>query len=58
MEARVEEATYDLCHRVRGMCADALAALRPGPFADAVGAVAERLAGDTLVVAVGGRLNA
>ncbi|WP_328708432.1 50S ribosome-binding GTPase [Microbispora hainanensis] len=54
----MEEATYDLCHRVRGMCADALAALRPGPFADAVGAVAERLAGDTLVVAVGGRLNA
>ncbi|MFC0863382.1 dynamin family protein [Sphaerimonospora cavernae] len=52
------EATYDLCHRVRGMCAEALAALRPGPFADAVGAVAERLADDTLVVAVGGRLNA
>ncbi|MBX6383095.1 MAG: 50S ribosome-binding GTPase [Microbispora sp.] len=54
----MEEATYNLCHRVRSMCADALAALRPGPFADAVGAVAERLADDTLVVAVGGRLNA
>lgn len=52
------EATYDLCHRVRGMCAETVAALRPGPFADAVGAVAERLADDTLVVAVGGRLNA
>ncbi|GAA1311771.1 GTPase [Planotetraspora silvatica] len=54
----MEEATYGLCHRVRSMCAEALTALRPGPFADAVGSVAERLADDTLVVAVGGRLNA
>ncbi|MBX6383098.1 MAG: 50S ribosome-binding GTPase [Microbispora sp.] len=49
---------HSLCDRVRAMCAEAEASLRPGPFLTAVLEVRERLARDTLSVAVGGRLNA
>jgi hypothetical protein len=47
-----------LCDRIRTLCADTLDTLPPGPAMDAVAAVRDRLAGRTLRIAVGGRVNA
>ena len=54
----MKEPSHGLTDRLRTLCAEASAALRPGPFADAIDAVARRLADEGLVVAVGGQLNA
>ncbi|MBB4754552.1 dynamin family protein [Actinoplanes lobatus] len=47
-----------LCDRIRALCADTLDVLPPGPAMEAVAAVRDRLAGRTLRIAVGGRVNA
>jgi hypothetical protein len=48
----------ELCARLRELCGRTRPALRPGPAADALDAVAARLSEPTLRIAVGGRLKA
>lgn len=51
-------AAGELCGRVLRLCESAQPLLPPGPTADAVAAVRERLGERTLRIAVGGRMNA